>query len=84
MKLAMVEWVDPCSVAVQWQDIEPFIEKPVDCISCGILLHEDEDNVHLGLNMNSSHYSQGMVIPKCCIKRLRYLKVANGSGNQED
>ncbi len=76
MKLVLVEWKDPtCWATHGWEDREPWIEKPLSCISVGILLHEDKDNIHVVLNLTEGKQCEGEVLPRGCIKRIRPLKV---------
>ncbi len=73
MILVLIEWPDPAFSSAHWEDREPFTEKTVDCVTCGILLHEDKESVHVILNLNLDFYSQGIVIPRKLIKRMRKL-----------
>ena len=75
MKLVLIEWDDPAYSGSHWENREPYIEKPVKCITCGIVLHEDRHNIHIVLNLNFDFYSQGIAVPKRLITRIRQLKV---------
>lgn len=75
MKLVLIEWEDPGFAAGHWENREPFTETAVPCVSCGILLHEDNEKIQLVLNLNKEFYSQGTVFPKSIIKRMWRLKV---------
>ena len=77
MKLVLVEWVDIASTYdPSWTAKSEITDLGcVPCVTCGILLHEDDINVHVTLSTNTQCFSQAIVIPKSCIKRIRYLKV---------
>ncbi len=75
MKLVLIEWQDPAYTGAHWENREPFIERPVNCITCGILLHEDKDTVHIVLSLNPEYYAQGMAMSKRWIKRMRTLRI---------
>lgn len=76
MRLIMVEWEDPLAFAVPWTNREDLSDaSPVSCICVGILLKEREQDIIICLARNHCNYSQAMVIPKACIKRIRKLGV---------
>ena len=76
MKLVIIEWKDPIAFAFPWTDRCDLSDaKPADCIGVGILLKETEEDIVISLCLNSVNYSQAMVIPKVCIKRIRKLGV---------
>jgi len=71
----MVQWLDPSYTGAHWEDREPFIEGVINCVTCGIVLHENKDAIHIVESLNSDYYSQGIVIPKCSIKQMWRLKI---------
>ena len=75
MRIVMIQWDDPTYTGAHWENREPFIERAVNCITCGIVLHENKDTIHIIQSLNSDYYSQGIVIPKCSIKQMWRLKV---------
>jgi len=75
MILVLIQWKDPGYVGSHWENREPFIEKSVSCISCGVLLHENEDDIQVILSLNNEFYSQGIAFPKSIIKKMWKLKV---------
>ena len=76
MKLAIVEWDDTSTCAYSWTHRSDFSEAYfTKCISVGLLLRETDDDVTLCMNLNERNYSQGITIPKSCIKRIRGLKI---------
>lgn len=74
MRIVMIQWDDPAFTGDHWENREPFIERAVNCITCGIVLHEDDKVIHIIQSLNSDYYSQGIVIPKCSIKQMWRLK----------
>jgi len=77
MILVLIQWKDPTFCGEHWEDREPYVEVPVNCVSCGILLHECEDSIQVVMNLNSKFYSQGISYPKSIIKRMWKVKASS-------
>ena len=76
MKMALIEWFDPSTCAHLWTHRDDFDEAYVtECISVGLVIRETGGDITLCLSLNERNYSQGLTIPKCCIKRMRTLQI---------
>ena len=77
MKLVIVEWNDPCSTSEpMWQHREQIDDLDVmPCVTVGVLLKENVDDLRVTLSLNPCTFSQAITIPKSNIKRIRYLKI---------
>lgn len=75
MKIVLVEWVDSASYS-GWHRISPETAGIITCISVGLLCQEDKEQLTLVQSRNDfGNYAEFLSIPKCCIKRVRYLKI---------
>lgn len=74
MKLILVEWDDACSCG-SWEARYDNELNITPCITCGILLREDEKEVEVALALNIRTKSNVLAIPKSCIKRMRRLHI---------
>ncbi len=75
MRIALVEWVDS-SAYNGWHKFDPSIDSMSKCISVGILKHEDEKQIILLSGFSDyGNVQDTHAIPKCCIQRMRTLKV---------
>ncbi len=73
MKIAIVEWVDSCSVS-GWKSSDTLDEANISrCVSVGMYKEYDD---HVNVVQNRSEHSVGDIlsIPKIAITRTRYLK----------
>jgi len=74
MKLALVEWVDSCSDC-GWT----YLENPLhssNIITVGLVLLDDTTEIVLAMSRsNTGRVTERMAIPKCCVKRIRYLRI---------
>ena len=81
MRLILVEWEDISSTYdPAWTAKGEITDlECVPCVTCGIALHESDEDIHVILSSNVDCFSQAIVIPKSCIKRIRKLGVlSNG------
>ena len=76
-KIVLVEWIDIASTYdPAWTAKGEITDLGcVPCVTCGIMLHEDSKDIHVTLSTNIACFSQAIVIPKSCIRRIRTLKV---------
>ncbi len=76
MKLVLVEW-DDCSTRLGgWHHLDE-MDSTLACYSMGIICKEDDKQIVLAHSRNSEGlYLETCAIPRGCIKRIRYLKVA--------
>jgi len=73
MKLVLVEWLDSFS-CFGWH--QPGHERPSKCITVGILREEDTESVTISQSRSHcGNVCDDIAIPKCSIKRIRYLNV---------
>ncbi|MBA7685643.1 hypothetical protein ES703_94068 [subsurface metagenome] len=76
MQLVMIEWVDSAVSSDGWTSRDDYSHAHiVKCVHIGVLLKEDKDTITLCSGLNRSCKIQETTIPKCCIKRMRQLKV---------
>ena len=75
MILTLIEWNDPGYAGAHWENREPFSETSVHCVTCGILLHENEDDIQIVQSLNKEFYSQGVTFPRNIIKKMWKLQV---------
>jgi len=79
MKLVIVEWIDSC-VEYGWTAISEVDNKASKCVSAGLLVKESPDAITMTTSRSDYHrVSEPITIPRCCIKRIRCLKVSNGN-----
>ena len=75
-KIYIVEWVDSKMLTCGWQCAEHTKEVEVGkATSVGILQTETDEQITLQPNVSEGDYCQGIVIPRCSIKRMRRLKL---------
>ena len=75
MKIVLVEWIDS-STEYGWLKVESFDTSVVKCQSVGFLIKETDDAIVVTLSRSDSgRCADAITIPKCSIKRIRYLKV---------
>jgi len=76
----MVEWIDIASTYdPAWTAREEITDlECVPCLTVGIVLNETVKEIRVVLSINASSFSQAIVIPKSCIKRMRTLKIKEG------
>lgn len=74
MRLAIVEWVD--STAMDgWRSRNDMKESPLNCVTCGIVLETPKTYNFVQSVSDGDKVSDIMIIPKCAVKRIRYLKL---------
>jgi len=76
MELVLIEWID--SAFMQgWMLKDKVKEHTISRIaSVGILIHEDAEKITIVQDVsNKDDAADGITIPKCCIKRIRKLRV---------
>ena len=76
MTLVMVEWSDAYSFG-GWHTPSKELDQTANCISIGLLLFDDGDQVTIAQSksVTSGNIGDTLSIPKCSIKRIRKLKV---------
>ena len=76
-KIYIVEWVDSKLLTGGWESAEHTKGKEVCKVtSVGILQAKTDEQITLQPNVSDGDYCQGVVIPRCSIKRMRRLKIA--------
>lgn len=75
MRIGIVEWVDSYS-SNGWENKSELDSMyPSKCISIGII-REKEDYIYITQSQtDTSHIDHTMCIPRCSIKRIRYLRI---------
>ena len=76
-RMVMIEWVDS-TFAHGWMDRETLLaHTQSECVSCGLLMCDKKDSVTIiqSFSPDKKQVGDGITIPKCCIKRVRTLKV---------
>ena len=70
-----IEWEDP-TVHDGWTDAEAVTSRvPMQCKSCGFLVHEDKDYLRLTLALSDANQIMDpFIIPKKLIKRRRKVR----------
>ncbi len=74
MKIGLVEWVDSCSCN-GWGVKESHSYRPSGCTSVGILEEKTDCVTIIQSLSDSGNIADIITIPKCSIKRIRYLRV---------
>jgi len=73
----MVEWVD--SAFMQgWMPMEVISNHTTSpCISIGLLVSDKKDQITIvqSASVDKDQYGDGITIHKCCIKRMRTLRI---------
>lgn len=84
-KIVVIEWEDPCS-AYNWMGLREFRKfKPAQIISCGLLIHEDEDYVRLAMDYDKQGgINTGGVVPKRLITKRKDLELPRGVWSKKD
>jgi len=72
--IVLVEWTDSHFARFGWIPREN-PEPVTDVVTIGILLNENEREIEIVPNLSREYKSQGVTIPKGCIKRIRVLKI---------
>ena len=76
MKMVMVEW-DDSYTEYGWNQKEYYKEiRPTYPVSIGVLVVDNKECITLIQTLSNSQYTGSITIPRGCIKRIRYLKVA--------
>lgn len=75
MKRLEIEWIDPCSFGIDWMEKgEIFNYEATHCKTIGYLLHEDESQIKLCMNLTPDKFAQAMIIPRGVIVEIRELR----------
>jgi len=76
MRLILVEWVDSASYS-GWHKLSLGTDCVSNCITVGLLCYDDEKHLVISQSRSDTGNTGDTIsIPKCCIKRVRTLKVA--------
>ncbi len=80
MKLVLIEWVDS-AFAQGWMSKRAAKSHRFSKItSIGILLNDDSEKVTIMQSVSDKDDAgDGLTIPKCCIKRMRKLKLESNT-----
>lgn len=74
VKIARIEWTDSKSID-GWEYLEDIKDhKPAHCVSIGYQIAETKDCVVLVSTLGGKQILGRLTIPKCCIKKRKYLK----------
>lgn len=76
MKIVIAEWDDAYSHG-GWHERNREVDHVARCVTVGILLYNDKEQVTISQNTSNTSGNVGdtISIPKGCIKRIRYLKI---------
>ena len=75
MRLAIVEWLDSYASHGWEQESELNYMHPSKCVSVGILRKKDDCIQITQSQTSEKHIDHTIVIPKCAVKRIRYLRI---------
>ncbi len=73
-KIIHLEWVDSTSMQ-GW--VNDYKTPNVNCVSVGLLVSENKESITIASNKSlgfENAYGQYMTIPKCAIKKRKWLK----------
>lgn len=74
-RLAIVEWVDSC-IDTGWQSKQVLeAAAPSQCVSAGMILETNSCVKVFQSKSDTGNVDNIMTIPRCAIKRIRYLRV---------
>ncbi len=75
MRLAVVEWIDSCA-DTGWQGKHVLEEStPSKCVSVGMVVETDSCIKVFQSKSDTGNVDNIMTIPRCSVKRIRYLKI---------
>jgi hypothetical protein len=80
VKLVMIEWIDSARPISEWQHLSDYkCLNPVECVSVGFLIHDDNKTKALAPNMGDiksqkNIQASGIIhIPTCSITKITNL-----------
>ena len=78
MRIALIEWADTASYGNRWMEKQEALEKMTHgIVSIGLIIAEDSEQIKIIQSVSPCDWDthNEIVIPKGCIKRIRYLRV---------
>ena len=77
MRLCLIEWIDSTVSCFDWTTKDDFSQAHVgECWTVGFISKETEVAITIGTSRGKTSKILETTIPRGCIKRIRYLKVA--------
>ena len=75
MKMVLVRWIDARFIEGWYERHDIDSARSIKCVTVGILLNENENDIVVSCHRNEDHIAGAMAIPRGCIKSIKQLKV---------
>lgn len=84
-KLTLINWEDAITPTSSWTDIKDLKHELADCISIGLVVHEDEKTItivsHISGDEESTDIDGSLVLDKTWVKQRQDLIISSAPGD---